>query len=67
MEQFELSREAATEKMDRHDKTRRAYHDHYCKGKWGDINNYDLCIEASHFKTAGTANFLAEYVRKRLG
>ena len=67
MEQFELSREAATEKMDRHDKTRRAYHDHYCKGKWGDINNYDLCIEASHFKTAGTVSFLAEYVRKRLG
>lgn len=67
MEQFELNREDATEKMDRHDRTRKAYHDHYCKGKWGNINNYDLCIEASHFKTAGTASFLAEYVRKRLG
>ncbi len=65
MEQFELNREDATEKMDRHDKTRRAYHDHYCEGKWGNAQTYDLCVESSHLGTLGTASLLATYVKKR--
>ncbi len=66
MKQFELDREAAIEKMDRHDRTRKYYHDRYCKGKWGQIDTYDLCIDSTHFKTQGTAEFIKEYVKKRL-
>lgn len=66
MKQFDLSREAAIEKMDRHDRTRKYYHDRYCKGKWGQIDTYDLCIDSTHFKTQGTAEFIKEYVKKRL-
>lgn len=66
MKQFELGREAAIEKMDRHDKTRKYYHDRYCKGKWGQISTYDLCIDSTHFGTQGTADFLYEYVKKRI-
>ena len=66
MEQFELNREDAAEKMDRHDKTRKAYHDHYCSAKWGDAKTYDLCVESSHLGTVGTANLLATYIKKRL-
>lgn len=66
MKQFELDREAAIEKMDRHDKTRKYYHDRYCKGKWGQISTYDLCIDSTHFGTQGTADFLYEYVKKRI-
>lgn len=67
MEQFSLSRPAAIEKMERHDRTRRAYHDHYSTGKWGDLKSYDLCIDSTHFGTQGTAEFLADYIRKRTG
>ncbi len=66
MKQFELDREAAIEKMDRHDRTRKYYHDRYCKGKWGQVDTYDLCIDSTHFKTQGTADFIKDYVKKRL-
>lgn len=66
MKQFELDREAAIEKMDRHDRTRKYYHDRYCNGKWGQVETYDLCIDSTHFKTQGTAEFIKEYVKKRL-
>ncbi len=66
MKQFELGREAAIEKMDRHDRTRKYYHDRYCNGKWGQVETYDLCIDSTHFKTQGTAEFIKEYVKKRL-
>ena len=66
MKQFDLSREDAIEKMERHDKTRKYYHDRYCKGKWGQVETYDLCIDSTHFGTQGTADFLYEYVKKRM-
>ncbi len=66
MKQFELDRQAAIEKMDRHDRTRKYYHDRYCNGKWGQVETYDLCIDSTHFKTQGTAEFIKEYVKKRL-
>ncbi|MBO5200933.1 MAG: cytidylate kinase-like family protein [Clostridia bacterium] len=66
MKQFNLDRAAAIEKMDRHDRTRKYYHDRYCKGKWGQIDTYDLCIDSTHFGTQGTADFIKDYVKKRL-
>ncbi len=66
MEQFSLDRAAAIEKMDRHDRTRKYYHDRYCKGKWGQVDTYDLCIDSTHFGTQGTADFIKDYVMKRL-
>ena len=67
MKQFGLDRKAAVEKMDRHDRTRKYYHDRYCKGKWGEVDTYDLCIDSTHFGTEGTAEFIKEYVKRRLG
>lgn len=65
MKQFSLSRSAAIEKMERHDRTRKAYHNHHSKGKWGDSRNYDLCVSSSHFGTEGTADFLVDYIKRR--
>ena len=67
MKNFELSRKEAIKKMDRHDATRKHYHDLYCKGKWGEIESYDLCIDATHFGTEGTAEFIKEYINRRIG
>lgn len=66
MKQFSLSRAAAIEKMDRHDRTRKAYHNHYSSGKWGDAKNYDLVISSSHLGTEGTAEFIADYIERRI-
>jgi cytidylate kinase len=66
MKQFGLDRKAATEKMERHDRTRKYYHDRFCEGKWGEVETYDLCIDSTHFGTQGTAHFITEYVKRRL-
>lgn len=49
------------------DKNRKLYHNYYCSGKWGDSRNYDLCINSSKLGFDGTTEFLAEYIRKRMG
>lgn len=67
MKQFDLSREDAIKKMDRHDRTRKYYHDRFCEGKWGEVDTYDLCIDSTHFGTEGTAEFIKDYVKRRLG
>lgn len=54
----------ARKTIERHDKTRRAYHDHFCKSKWGLASSYDLCVNSSVLGIDGTVEFLAEYVQK---
>ena len=50
------------EKADKH---RREYHNEYCKTKWGDMRNYDLCINSSCLGIDGTAQALIDYIDKR--
>ena len=64
MKQFSLSRAAAIEKMDRHDRTRKVYHNHHCDGKWGDSKNYDLIINSAKLGTEGTADMLTHYINE---
>lgn len=66
MKKFDLSREEAIAKNDRHDRTRRRYHNHYSDFKWGDSRNYDVCINSSRLGTEGTAEVLEAYIQKGL-
>lgn len=66
MKKFNLSREEAIVKNDRHDRTRRRYHNHYSDFKWGDSRNYDVCINSSRLGTEGTAEVLEAYIQKGL-
>ena len=52
--------------MLRHDKKRKAYHNHYCTIKWGDSRGYDICINSSRQGIEKTADFLESYVRQRI-
>ena len=52
--------------MLRHDKKRKAYHNHYCTIKWGDSRGYDICINLSRLGIEKTADFLESYVRQRI-
>lgn len=64
MKQFGLDRKAAIEKMDRHDRTRRAYHNHHCNFKWGDSRHYDLIVNSALLGTEGTATMIANFVKE---
>ena len=44
-------------------KKRKMYHNHYCKGKWGDSRNYDLCINSSILGVDGTVKLITQYIQ----
>lgn len=67
MERNGIDEKAAAERMDRIDRQRRSYHNHYCDGKWGDSRNYDLCVNASGLGVDGAVELLCRYLSLRLG
>ncbi len=66
MELQGISREDAKQMLKRMDWQRKSYHNYYCKGKWGDSRNYDLCINSSRLGIEGTVDMLETYIRKRV-
>lgn len=65
-EKFQLSEAEALMKMARHDKTRRQYYNRHSDREWGDVRNYDVCINSSFLGVKDTADVLETYVRKRM-
>ena len=51
--------------IEKTDKRRREYHNEFCKTKWGEMKNYDLCVNSSRLGVEKTAEFLIDYVEKR--
>ncbi|MBQ1524062.1 MAG: cytidylate kinase-like family protein [Firmicutes bacterium] len=40
------------------EKQRRKYYEHYTCRKWGDVSNYDLCINTDHIDVEGAAKVI---------
>lgn len=66
MEREALSYEEAEKRMESKDKKRKAYHNHYCKSKWGDSRNYDLSINSSRLGMEESGDFLIDYIDRRM-
>lgn len=67
MKRKRVSRKEAQKLIKTTDKRRKAYHNYYSDGKWGDSRTYDLTINSSRLGVEGTAEFLEEYIRRRIG
>lgn len=63
---YNLSPNEALTKMKRHDKTRKAYHNYYAEGKWGDSRSYDLTINSSKLGIDQTVEMLLHYIEDRM-
>ena len=51
--------------IDRHDRKRKQYHDYFSKGgKWGDVKNYDVCVNSSRLGIDGTVEFFYQYIQQ---
>lgn len=50
--------------IEKHDKNRAAYHNYFCKGKWGVASSYDVCVNSSILGVDGTVDFLYSFVQK---
>ena len=66
MERENLTYEQAQAKVARHDKNRKAYHNNYSDGKWGDSRGYDLCIRSSTAGIKATCDVIADFIDKKI-
>ena len=67
MERDKCDLGAARKVMANKESSRATYYNYYTGKKWGSAENYDLCINSSLLGLEGTAQLIAEYVRKRFG
>ena len=65
-EKYGLNTYDAYWKMIRHDSKRRKYHNHRCKGKWGNAKTYDVCINSSKFGINNTVDWLVYCIKTKL-
>ena len=49
----------------RHDKERAAYYNYYATTTWGDVNNYDLCLDTGRIGYDGAVDMICAYVQLR--
>ncbi len=63
MQRYHLNEKEAKEKIARHDRKRKQYHNHYCPIKWGDSRNYDVCINSSTLGIDETVNLLEKFIK----
>ena len=47
------------------DKQRASYYNYYATATWGDVNNYDLCVDTGKLGIDGTVELIEQYLRLR--
>ena len=62
MDKYSLPERDAIEKINRHDRKRKRYHNTYSDFKWGDSRGYDLCVNSGKLGVPGTADMLCQYI-----
>lgn len=66
MEKRGMNASEAVKTIERHDKKRKAYHDYFCHSKWGELSNYDLCIDSGKLGIDGTVDMLVDFIKNYL-
>lgn len=66
MELDHVSEAKALQLITQTDRRRKLYHNQNCKGKWGDARNYHIAVNSAHLGVEGTAEFLRQYIQKRV-
>lgn len=57
-----FTRKEAEKAIERHEKHRSAYHNYFCKNKWGQAKSYDLTVNMSKLGIDGTVDFIYKYI-----
>lgn len=66
-ESEKLSDTEALSRIRKIDKKRTQYYHRHADGrKWGDSNNYDICIKSSSLDVSRTTDLLERYIRERM-
>ncbi len=63
--EYNVNPKKAQSVVSRTDKTRANYYNYYSTRKWGDPNNYDLCIDSGKLGIEGSVELIIFYLRQR--
>ena len=55
----------AEEVVRKADKQRASYYNYYATSTWGDVNNYDLCLDTGKLGYEGAVDLLIDYIKLR--
>ena len=55
----------AEEKLRKSDKQRASYYNYYATNTWGEVNNYDLCVDTGTLGVEGAVDLIASCVEIR--
>ena len=55
----------AQEIVKRQDKERASYYNYYATTTWGDVNNYDLCLDTGRIGYDGAVDMICAYIAQR--
>ncbi len=65
MRRDNMSEKEATSAINKADKRRANFYNFYTNKTWGNVNNYDLCLNTSLLSQDECVQFLADYIAKR--
>ncbi len=66
MEKEKADRKTASRLIEEGDAQRASYYNFYSSGTWGSADNYDLCINSSILGIDATAEFILQFIVKKL-
>ncbi|MFI3265452.1 MAG: cytidylate kinase-like family protein [Rikenellaceae bacterium] len=61
-----ISEREAERMIDRCDESRASYYNFYGTGQWGHASSYDLCVNSSLLGLDQTADYIIDFIRRRL-
>ncbi len=62
---YGLEQEKAEEKIRKADRQRASYYNYYATATWGDVNNYDLCVDTGVLGVEGAVELIAKFLELR--
>lgn len=62
---YNVDPQKAEDTVRRADKQRASYYNYYATSTWGDVNNYDLCVDTGKLGIDGTVDLLQSYLLLR--
>lgn len=65
MSRDNMSEKEAYSAINKADKRRSNYYNFYTNNTWGDVNNYDLCLDTSSLSVDDCVDILADYAEKK--
>lgn len=63
-QKYDLTPEKAKEKINKIQKTRKAYYNYYSNQEWGNVSNYDMCINSARLGLDKAADVICDFVKK---